>query len=114
MLFGVLGFGAAAYVMARGGMQPAATPDMLRTLQYAGFALLAVSAGATFVLRSRIGETKDETQQRTLCIVGYALAEAPALLGGVVWIVGGRPVLYAAALVVFIFAIVVLAPRVDE
>ncbi|MFN0152532.1 MAG: hypothetical protein ACKVU1_17660 [bacterium] len=114
MLFGVLGFGAAAYVMARGGTQPEAAPATLRALQYAGFALLAVSAGATLVLRSRLSETRDEAKQRTLCIIGYALGETPALLGGVVWILGGGPMLYAAALVVFILAIVVLAPRADE
>jgi len=114
MLSGVLGFGAVAYVLARSSAQPEAAPATLRAMQSAGFALIAVSAGATFVLRSRLGETTDEAKQRTMCIVGYALGEAPALLGGVVWILGGGPLLYAMALVVFILAIVVLAPRGDE
>lgn len=114
MLSGVLGFGAVAYALVRGGAPMSAAPATLRAMQFAGFALLAVSAAATILLRTRLGEVRDPGRQRAMCIAGYALGEAPALLGGVVWILGGGPMLFATALVVFILAIVMLAPRVDD
>jgi hypothetical protein len=99
MLAGVLVFGAVAYVVRMGGSQPALTGEGAHTLRLAGMVLWVIALlgliGMRLLLRERIERGRD-TQ---LPIIAWALAEAPALFGGVFFLMTGDWSIFAAGVV---------------
>ncbi len=104
LLAGVLLFGGVCwYVVSR--QPPAPDESLYAVLQITfGAALLAV-VGAFLVLR-RVVRRADAQRRPALTVAGWALGEAPALLGGVTWLLTGRPLLYLAGTTLMVAAFI--------
>ena len=114
LVLGVITFGAVAFAVQRASTSQIGTAATVAVFRALAIGLLALGAGALVVLRSRIGDVTDPAKQRTLCIVGYALCESPALAGGVIWMMGGGPLFYGLGLGLLIAAVTLLAPPSED
>jgi F0F1-type ATP synthase membrane subunit c/vacuolar-type H+-ATPase subunit K len=110
LILGVSVFAAFTAVQRMQGMIPDATdPATLRTLQtirYAGWAYSAFALAWAFFFRARVESAMNEPQIRTALLVGWAPAEAAALLGVVQYFLGAP--LAAMAVGLLTFAVVLL------
>lgn len=108
MLSGVLMFGAVVYYLRSSGSAPGpATPAA--ALGYAGGGLWAIVLVGTFLVW-RARQTADaHAKVRQWSIIGYAMGEAVALFGGVVWLLSGSPTWYFPGLL-FLLITFVLFP----
>ena len=99
LLSGVLVFGAVAYVVRQGGSPPSLSGEGAHTMRFVGMGVWIVAllglVGMRLLLRERIERGRD-TQ---LPIIAWALAEAPALFGGVFFLMTGDWTIYAAGVV---------------
>jgi hypothetical protein len=115
LLVGVILFGAVIWWLARDGRVPlrageggAAPLGVMRVLA----AALAVGAvGAATLLRSMIARTTDPARIAQLRIVAWSLAEMPALLGGVYWLLSGDASRYTIGLVALVATFVIVPLR---
>jgi hypothetical protein len=114
LVMGVIAFGAVAFIVQRTGAPQLASAAAITTFKAAAIALLAAGVGALVVLRSRLGDITDPAKQRTMCIIGYALCEPPALAGGVIWMMGGGPLFYGLGLGLMLTAATLLWPPSAE
>lgn len=99
MLGGVLVLGLVFWFLGRSRHQAPPAPDVMRALGYAWYALILVAAGGVVALRKAQAGRKTFEERARLSIVGGALSEASALLGGVYFLLTGDPLLYALGVV---------------
>jgi hypothetical protein len=114
LVMGVISFGVVAFTLERSGGSRLGSPEALAIFRAVAIGLLALGLGAFVVIRSRIGDVTDPGKQRTMCIIGYALCEAPALAGGVIWILGGGLLFYGLGLGLLLAAVTLLAPQAQN
>lgn len=109
LLFGVLVFGAVAYLTAaqRQPALPAETAAVLRLVVYGLAALVLV---ASVVLRRARERAPDAAAAATLTIVAWAIGETPALFGAVVYFMSGDPTPFIVGLVAFVLMLVTIPP----
>lgn len=110
MLLGVLAFGVVTWLQQRSA--PAAQPALAQPLGYAFGAATVTVVGGLFALRARALAAPPATR-KTLYIIGYALAEAVALLGGVIWFLAGERTFFLAGIVLMAASFRILPLRRD-
>jgi hypothetical protein len=103
---GVLMLGLVAwYITNRGGREPMAAETV--TTLHLGFGVLAMGALlGLFVLRAVIGRTAEWTKRASLILVSWALGEAPALMGGCVYLVTAAPLTYVLGVAILLLAFI--------
>ncbi|ARA94355.1 hypothetical protein AWN76_015145 [Rhodothermaceae bacterium RA] len=98
---GQLLFGAVAWFLAGSGRFSAGMDEGLRQGFNVAFPLMAFAAlGGLLLLRRRYGQSTPE-QQRTYCVIGWALGEGVSLFGAVILLLGGGPLFFLAGLLLF-------------
>jgi predicted MFS family arabinose efflux permease len=111
MLTGVLLFGAVAYYQSTHRPPDDGTTD-LATLRWSGYGLCAaVMVGLSVVRRAR--ERADSAMRSTYALIGSALAEGAALMGGVYLFLGGGFEIWALG-VILLLATFTLLPADPE
>lgn len=118
LLLGVVIFGALAWLLGRvlfpGGMAPELIQGIESYVEY-GFILTVIAIGGGVVaLRSPWQAANDFEAERQINLVGWALAEFPALLGGGYLMLVGDPVFFGVGLVLMILTAFVLLPISDS
>ena len=106
LLGGVAVFGAVAIYLAKNGAVQPANPETIEALEYAYAAMLFVVAGSTYLLRRRRTTATDAARILQLNIVGWALGESLALLGGVMLLLSGDVVYYLVGVVMMLVSFV--------
>jgi len=107
LVSGVFVFGMAAFFVS-GRMTEPPPSDLVDTLQLS-FGIIAVTSllGAV-VLRSLQARATDWSRRVSLVIASWALGEAPAMVGGLVYLMTADPLTYVVgvAILFFVFGIV--------
>lgn len=105
---GVLLFGAVVWFLTNRGTGPQLPADYAGplTLAFAGLALASLVGLA--VVRSVQARAADPLRKNTLAVVGWAFGEAPALLGGVFYLMTASPILYLTGVAVLLVAFVMV------
>lgn len=93
----VLGFGATAWMRHRDGVVPV-DPAVVEALQWAVGGAWLAGVGGVLVLRRSWGRAQGTRQRHRLTVIAWALAEIPALAGGIHFWRTGDPRLYSAGL----------------
>lgn len=105
MTAGVLIFGGVILLLGRLGRVPPSPDTTLTTfMPYLLGALLAAAIAMRFVL----AKAADDAQRASYLIIGWAIGEAAALLGGAHWMLTGNPRWYIIGVFVFLSALVLL------
>jgi len=108
LLGGVLLFGSVVwYLTARGTIDPLPAAGMTPLL----IAFTGVSLASLFglaVLRSQQARAEDPLRRATLAIVGWAVGEAPALLGGVIYLLSASPIAYYTGVAILLASFAVI------
>ena len=110
-LAGVLLFGGTTWFVHH--YAPASVADAPRAVAILRFAIVPVwmaALGATVVLRRIRRGTHDPARRAALLIVGWAIAEGVALLGGVHWFLSGEPTFWVAGILFYLASAWVLLP----
>lgn len=108
LMTGVFLFAGVAYFGPRFGLEPRLNlVDSLDTLRYVSLAFIAVAVIGATAFRIRM-EALPAAQQATPLIVGWALGEAAALFGTVLYMGGSGVASLALGLMSFVFTLVVL------
>lgn len=111
MVIGVLLFGAVVWFLRRNDAGPYASSDFpLAAIM--PFALGAGLVGA-FVMRSVVGHAVSPAERFSRLLIGWAIGEAVALLGGVHYFMTGDPKWFLGGLFAFLIALVLLPLRRD-
>ena len=103
-------FGAVTWWLQRAGDRPPVDPSALDTLRMAGFAIWALAFGLLAFLRTRLAGLSDSAR-RTYLIIGWGVAEAVALFGGIIYFLSGDARWYVAGLFFMIGAFLVFPLR---
>lgn len=114
LLGGVVLFGGLAWFLGRvlepEGMSPELFQGFENVVWY-GFILFILGAfGGIIALQARWRAADGFPAKRKINIVGWALAEFPALLGGMYLMLGGDPTFFGMGLALMILAAFVLLP----
>lgn len=108
LMTGVFLFAAIAYFGPRAGITPALNiPESAGTLRYLLWGFVAVAAAGALLLRTRL-EGAAPAQRPTLLIIGWALGEAAALCGVVVYMGSQNVAAMGLGLMAFVFTLVLL------
>lgn len=108
LMTGVFLFAAVAYFGPQLGLEPKLNlVDGLSTLRYVNLAFIAVAVIGAALLRFRL-ETVPAERHGTSLIIGWALGEAAALFGVVLFMGGGEKWSLALGVISFVFTLVVL------
>lgn len=109
LLFGILAFGAVAY-FTQAQRQPALEPGVQNMLRLAAFALSGAVVIAAFVFRTLRARAAGPAAVASTTIIAWAVGEAPAILGAVVYFLSGdaRPFLVGVAAFVLMLVAVPL------
>lgn len=115
LLAGIVTFGGLAWVMAYTiSPQPGMAPEAVRGVELyvdVGMGVLVLAAfGGVVGLRSRWQAAEGIAAKRRFNILGWAIAEVPALLGGVYLMIAGRPLFLGAGMALMGLALFVLLP----
>jgi hypothetical protein len=102
LLAGVVMFGSVVYYLTREGPVSDVPNEATRSLSFALMGLAAASLAALFVVRSIRDRAASYDRRSALTVVGWAVGEAPALLGGVVYLLTASPLPYLTGLSVLI------------
>jgi hypothetical protein len=102
MLAGVVVFGSVVYYMTREGPMSDVPNEAARALSFALMGLSAASLAALFVVRSIREKAVSDDRRSAFTIVGWSVGEAPALLGGVIYLLTASPLPYLTGLSVLI------------
>ena len=108
MMLGLVLFGLSTFYVKRNGPLTALTEDRAQMFAYIFIALAALAIGGMILIRTRITATDDVRRVMMHYIIGYALAEAAALFGGVTWYIGGAREWFIAGLIVMVVAFQIL------
>jgi len=106
---GVALFGVAAWYITRNRPLPGLPEQMARYLAFAFMGLAAASLAALSVVRSLRERSDDVGRRSTLTVVGWALGEAPALFGGVLYLLTANAVPYLTGLAVLLVAFLMIS-----
>ena len=101
-LLGLLAFGAVIWFTQRAGREPFSPDTPLTT--FVPYVLGAALAG-TIAMRFVVAKASDAQRPQYL-LIGWAIGEAAALLGGVHWLMTGNPRWYVIGMFVFLSALV--------
>lgn len=114
LLAGVVIFGTVVFYVTREGPVSDVPTQAGRYLSFVLLGLAGASLAALVVVRSVRENANDWVRKSSLTVIGWALGEAPALLGGVIWMLTGSPVPYmigfAVLLVSFLMVPIPEAP----
>ncbi len=113
LVAGVTILGGIVFYMIRTRSASLAPPASLNTLRLAFSLLTFVTLGAVTAVRMLQSRTADPGKRTALPLVGWAVAEAPALLGAIIWLVTRHPGLYIAG-VLILLALFVILPVTEE
>jgi hypothetical protein len=113
LLGGVVLFGAAVFLIQRSQPPEPLAADAAARLRLFFIVIGLVTAVGLFVVRSLAERAADFQKAARLAIIGWAVAESLALLGGVIYLLTGRPLLYLIGTMVLIAACV-LVPIPEE
>lgn len=108
LLAGVVVFGSVVYYMTREGPMSDVPNEAARALSFALMGLSAASLAALFVVRSIRERAESYDRRSTFTIVGWSVGEAPALLGGVVYLLTASPLPYLTGLSVLIASFLII------
>jgi hypothetical protein len=108
LLAGVVIFGTVVFYLTREGPVSDVPAETARYLSFVLVGLAAASLAALLVVRSVRDNTPDREKKSSLTVVGWALGEAPALLGGVIYMLTASPVPYLTGLAVLIVAFLMI------
>ena len=112
MLTGVLLFGGVVFFARRSGTAPGMPEESQRMLLLMGrFLWVAAIAGCVFLYQAAARARTARASQ--LHIVGWALGEAVALFGAVVWFLTGTPAWYVPGLTFLVLSFLVFRPAAD-
>jgi hypothetical protein len=105
---GVVTFGAVAWYVTREGPVSDVPEQTARYLSFVLIGLAVASLGALTVVRGVRANASEYARQGTLTVVGWSLGEAPALLGGVLYLLTGSPVPFVTGILVLLVGFVML------
>ena len=91
MLAGVLVFGGVVYYLRQDSLRPPATPEMVSSLRLAGTIIWGMAVVGVIGLSAMARRQRDPAALVPFSIAGWALGEATALYGGVVYLLTGQP-----------------------
>jgi hypothetical protein len=112
LLAGVLAFGALTWLMRRRGAVSA--PPDVAPLRVMVLAMWALAVTGIVVFRTLFGRTTDAARRARLSIFGWAAGEAPALIGGVYYLMTGDAGWYATGVLLLVATFVVFPLRPRE
>ena len=106
MTIGVLGFGAVIWFLTTrmGRVPPSPDTPLTGLMPYLLGAMLAGAIAMRFVAAKAV----NTAQHASYLIIGWAIGEAAALLGGAHWLLTGNPRFYLIGVFVFLSALVLL------
>lgn len=108
LMTGVFLFAAVAYFGPRLGMQPSLNfGEGISSLRYLLWAFLAIAVVGASLIRPRLESAPEERKAQYL-IIGWALGEAAALFGIVMFMGGGGLGPLSLGLMTFVFTLVLL------
>jgi hypothetical protein len=90
LLSGVVMFGAVVWFV-RGSTPAPSTEESLRVLMYTFFGLLASMLLGAVLVKTRQLSARDRRTRVMLAIVGWAMLESVPMLGGVYFLLTGKP-----------------------
>lgn len=99
LLSGVLLFGGVAYAIRQGGSPPSVPADQAATLRLVGMVIWGVALVALVGMRLVLADRLSTGRDTQLPIVAWAIAEAPALFGGVYFLLAGDWTIWLAGVV---------------
>lgn len=99
LLSGVLLFGGIAYAIRQGGAPPSVPADQAATLRLVGMIIWGVALAALVGMRLVLAERLSTGRDTQLPLVAWAIAEAPALFGGVYFLLAGDWTIWLAGVV---------------
>jgi hypothetical protein len=109
LLAGVLTFGGIVwFVLRHGGVE---TAPLEPAFLYGFVAVLVASGVGIAVIQLRHAAETEPARLQTLALAGWALGEAPALLGGVLYLLSGNPVPYLVGLGMMLVSFVMIPVR---
>ncbi len=105
MLSGIVLFGAViAFLRSEGYDSGSAMDGETSPLALAAAGLVVTALGTVFVLRRLVQQSDDPARRFQLGLVAFALCEAAALLGGVLWLLTGTWTVYVTGVLVYLVA----------
>ena len=108
LLGGVLLFGGVVwYLTARGTTTPL-PPEGMNPLLIAFTGVSLASLIGLVVMRSQQARAEDPLRKATLAIVGWAIGELPALMGGVLYLLTTSPIAYYTGLAILLAGFAVI------
>ena len=108
LMMGVLSFGAVVLFVHR---QPTWKPGVLPAIAVYGlvaYGILAVSIAV--VLKGRVSREPDPQRRGPLLVLGWAVGEGAALIGGVIFYITGQAQWYGFGLLAMVSAFAMLSP----
>jgi hypothetical protein len=113
LLTGVLLFGGITYYLLRqgGGSVAQADADVRRTMLWVNVILLVIAAVGIMIVQRRHAAERDPARRATLNIVGWAMAEAVAMFGGVHFLLVGDATPFVVGLGMMLATFVVVPIR---
>ena len=112
LLAGVLAFGALTWLMRRRGA--VSVPPDVAPLRVMLAVMWALAVTSIVAFRTLFGRTSDLARRARLSIFGWAAGEAPALIGGVYYLMTGDAGWYAAGVLLLVATFVVFPLRPRE
>lgn len=105
---GVLIIGFVAFFLTSRGSQEPVPDDVVTTLQLA-FSVVAIGCLLGVAgLRRYVSRTADPTRLFGLVLASWALGEAPALMGGVTYMLTGDPLTYIVGVAILLITFLVV------
>ena len=108
----VVMFGAATWFVQSQQTQEFTRPN--ETLDWLVIGVWAVAAVGLMLLSRRYRAAPRGAERRTLAIIGWALGEAAALIGGVHYFLTGNPLRYGYGLLIFCISLMLFPIARDE
>lgn len=105
---GVAIFGSVVFYLTREGSFGDMPAETTRFLSFALIGLSAASLGTLLIIRALRERATDWERTASLTVVGWALGEAPALFGGVIYLLTASAVPYLTGVGILIVAFLLI------